>query len=275
MFSKPISCILMYFNVCGFYPEISTTAMYRNISNLSAFLHMILATYLLFYSVEVKNWIDDLTGSELDMINQMLQYLCAIITCWVIILESSAHRQNQLKFWQIFRHMNMHYSQRDRRLMSGFLVKFFEFFSFYFFSSIYKYIENTLDDVMIAYDIVTVLCINRTFYHLFYLELICFELEIIKSKANEMLDSRRDSFDEKFSSKNIKCPKNIRLKWFREYHQLVYELHACFNSNFGCSNVATILYGCNTLLTDTNFTVTNIVLKETQFTRLTYGKHAT
>lgn len=100
------------------------------------------------------------------------------------------------------------------------------------------------------------LCRNRVFYFLFYIELIKYELKIIEKESGDKSSSDRNE-TEIFSRR--------RFLWLREHYQTIYEIKEYVNSKFSWSNTATVMYSFNLVLTDVNWMYRVIRRRDTNY----------
>lgn len=251
MLSKWIVYALVLFNLCGFYTEFFKTAIHRKISNVAFVFHIVLALFLTVFSIQIQIWMDSHI-KKLDMINGFCQYVCSLIAHWTIIAESYIQRKNQQEFWQLLQNIDCHHAQHNQIKPNSYFFKLLEYFSFYFVLTIYFFDDIQNDGVFCAVNILLLLCQNRLFYYLFYMELINFELKFI---VNEIRRTFEGLEEEGFcKNTNLKCFEQMRLKWLREYYQLIHALSGCVNSVFGWSNFATVVYTFVFLVTEINWT---------------------
>ncbi|XP_031623086.1 uncharacterized protein LOC116340633 [Contarinia nasturtii] len=92
----------------------------------------------------------------------------------------------------------------------------------------------------------------RVFYYIFFLELIKFELKMIKSELNQRTKNH-SSIRNSWCHSAVNSVNENNIKRINAYCQLVNELSGCMNSTFGLSNFATILYCFHMPLTDANW----------------------
>lgn len=102
MFINGTPYILNFFDCCGFSTEYFHTAKYRQFCNFVFVVHILLAVFLSVCIIRIKQYLYA-EHSSLDAFNETTQYIALLISYWIILLESRAHRKRQTIFWQLFR----------------------------------------------------------------------------------------------------------------------------------------------------------------------------
>ena len=96
---------------------------------------------------------------------------------------------------------------------------------------------------------------NRSFYYLFFVELIKYELHLIWSELDEIMSNRHSGKSKSVWKEKdfIKQFYRIRFKWIREFYQSIYDMNIALNTVFGWSNVVIILLSFHLMLGDINY----------------------
>lgn len=250
-----MSCILMYFALCGYNPELYKARTLQVITHIIFVCQILLAIFFSYKLFEFQYWLE-FKKTKLGMINDVSEYLFALTTQWIVIIDSYIRRSTQRNFWQIFKHIDQKYHQHNSVQLGGYWVKFFEHFIFYVLFLFYILtdgFENS--ETTVSFMLVLVLNRNRVFYFLFYLELVYFELRNVEKEAKQMSKVGKIEFFRKFRNQtsNIKRFELDRMKYLREYYQSIYELSSHINSIFGRSNIVTVLCHLFVFVCDCNW----------------------
>lgn len=266
MFPKWIDLLLKFYDVCGFNTE--TSKKTSKASRIFA-VHSILAfTFSCFILIHAMCPV--IVGNVLPyIVNELLQMMNGILTYWVIIIESYCQCETQRKFWKIYELIEKHQSRSKKSFLRIYLIKFVEFFGvitivqIIFMQYYNEYVGNYIF-FRIAYLFSQIIYQYRVFYFIFYLELVKYELQYIKTELKniaELIDlnsvksvKRRT----KWCDTTMKELSENSLKEINANFQLVYELTKCINQVFGWSNCAIILYCFHLPLTDTNWAIWEI-----------------
>lgn len=275
LFSIWFVCIPKTFTTCGLQLW-SSKAWHQKLSHFIFVVHILFGILFTYYLLDIKSWYilylslkNVPISRKFEMLNEVSQFACAIISYWIITIESYAQRKNQQRFWQILQSIDLHFAQHNRINFRSFLIKFYGYFLCYFLI-IAHFFEETISDGAIAS--LWTFCQIRIFHYLFYVELIKLELEIVNHESKQMFETFKGRFSWDINAQNMKIKLFVRRRfiWLREYCQLVQELINNSNSIFGCSNLSTILYIFNLLLTNLMWMYTNSHLKDVDFIGRTF-----
>lgn len=264
MFPKWIFCIFIMFSLCGFYPQLSTKTVIQKISDLIFIVHVSFFVLYTTYSVFTMNFtllhfsqgIDSM--SFLETLNEFVPSFFTSITFCIIICESYFLRNNQRKFWQLFRYINKHYTSHTSVLYRCYSLKLLEYFCYCSISVFYIIIVLGVSPiergvlqgfVIIAQVLLLFICQVRPFYYLFYVELVKFELKIIENRTKHIHKSCQTEIFWKVCNQNHRIS---RFTWIRQYYQMIYKLNELMNMNFGWSIFAAFLYCFCTGISDLN-----------------------
>lgn len=257
MLPKWMIYILHYFDLCAFCTAIKSSQRYQKIVRLSFLSHVIIATISTLFIIRYLNRpISDILGT----VNDIVKFGVGLSVYWSSILEMNLNCDAQKLFWMRFQKIHNQYCTHQSFLLRNYLIKcaiysiamFFIFFSYF-----WKIIACNVKFLyfFFSYLFVMVMYVNRAFYYLFYLEIIAYELGKIENEVKSIvriIEFKRTSiFGIKYQMHGEFERK--RLKWIREYYQLIYEIAMDLNNVYGWSNVETILYSFQLSLTEINW----------------------
>lgn len=237
-FEKWFCCLLNFFEVCGFHH--SAWGQHR-ITKYAIIAIQILLMYL--FTVNETRYILALTEftEKLGLLNFSFFYSAALVSYWIIMIESYTQQSAQKMFWEIFGQLDDTSCERNS-LKQLYLFKYaIHLILFIFMLLVSSQDMNTSATAIMTYYVLLFMCNNWLFYFLFYLTLIRNELEQIRSYS---------LYYRSFDCKNVLC--DIRIK-SRNHYQRVFEMTECMNRFCGWSQYATILLSFYTLLTYINF----------------------
>lgn len=189
--------------------------------------------------------------------NDTAKYMMILIVYCTIIIESNARCEIKKKLWIAFRKIDEQYCNHRNFKMQNYSWKFAEYFSavsisyFLYLRGLLKFAGGAFLYFWFPHVFLMLLYQHRAFYYLFYLDLIENELRTIERELKMTIYAINDRRDHR-NSLSMKFERG-RLKWIREYYELVYEISDCMNSVFGWSNLATISFSCLVLTTDINW----------------------
>lgn len=251
MFSKSVTFILTFFNLCGYHPELYAANIFSHIIFIS---HVLLVLYLsLHYLIGFQTWMD-LKKMKVEMISDISEFFFALITQWIVIIEAYIQRKAQRTFWQVFVCIVQKYHQNKNLQLRNYVLKFVESTMFIILFFIYNL--TILDKSETSWTFVLIILLNRQriFYYLFYLELIQFELENVASEAKRLMKTSKIRHKRKQF-------KSHRFKYLRLYYQTIVELLNHINPIFGWSIFVTILCNLSVFVGDVNWLYQNGIAK--------------
>lgn len=208
------------------------------------FVHFALAISLTWY----LSCLIDIYYSEillLEAVSESLQYLTALSTYCLIIVDSIAFRREHHEFWTLVQQIDRSYSSQTDITFRSFIVKLCAY--------LLRTIATTTFRLCIPYVGVWVDCSYvylfimsevRMFYYIFCLEILYFQLEAIDKELRVIIDGSRanENTFAKFSCE--------RFKWVRGYFHSVYRMMYLLNKIFGWSHVSAISFCFFFLLTE-------------------------
>lgn len=253
MFSKFIILLLKFFDFCGFHTETPFFGS-KNQTVYISLVHCVCAIALTYF-VFAHSTEPIILGEVLPyLVNEILQIMNGMLTHWTIIIESYVQRDTQKQFWKIFRYIEQHHVKCKKSFLHTYKIKFIEFFSVVtiiqiIFTCYFTHYVGNYYFFRFAYLVSQIVYQYRVFYYLFYLDLIAFELNIIK-KELKMVASRTHGHYYPMESINSNLLKEVNADC-----QRVFELIKCLNQIFGWSNFTTVLYCFHLPLTDSNWAV--------------------
>lgn len=263
MLPKQIVWMLTFFDIFAYNTGSSKLSNTRLISILIYVLHILLIIFVSLYQLQFEALI--LSNYEfLEIFNQILQYLAALFTYLLTIVDSFVHRRAHKRFWNLVQRIDQHFYHQSRFTFRCYGWKFIEFFSI---MSLATYLISTVSNntfflLICVYDIIGEI---RVFYYLFCLEILHFQLKMIETELkiiqNTLNQTNADysnltQFSE--SSNRVSFEFELqRLKWIRGYFHCAYEMVNLLNEIFGWSNVQAISFLFYLLLTDFNWMYMN------------------
>lgn len=211
--------IFEVFTLCGFQLELGSSSFRQKLSHFIFGLQLLLLVFSTFYSVIV--FVEKFSEESLIDIKELYyasQPLLALFVQCTIIFESCVQRTTQRKFWLLYQIINECYARRRSVASTSYLIKFFEYFLFYFLSFAVYNTGMSLNKN--CFRILMLICRLRFFYYQFYVEVINFELSVIEKEAKKMFETSMNDF---FGG--INNPFELqRLKWIREYYAIIQKM---------------------------------------------------
>lgn len=259
MFPHWVIKFLRYYELWGFRTEWKTNFRYRLF-----FTHLIIAVHIVSISVVtivIYGYMRRFDSDILGTLNDIVKYGGALFVYWSSVIESCFKSRTKEKLWEFYKIIDARYcghrGYKNRKYSLKFNIHLLVviiigilYLRQIIHSSGTKYIH-----VWCAHIILLTICHNRTFYYLLHLELIKNELRIVEGEVKKLSNSfktNRRAFEGRRSLMFESFEKN-RLKWIREYYGIVSKLSECVNSGFGWSNLATITFSFQIILTDLNW----------------------
>lgn len=238
MLPTQIVYFLNFFDFLGYDSGSSILSYHRKVIYLIYLLHIFVVALLTVYKVYLAFWLSLHYDLEMvEVINVSMQFSAPTYTYWMILLDSSLHRHGHKQFWNVVQRIDTSYC-RQMNSLQRFIFKMIAYFSIAIPLFLLFQTETNFDypgSIFVYLTLITV-CQIRIFYYLFCLEIIQFQLNVIEHELKTL---------------NITTCSN-QWKWFRGYYATIHDLTVLLNEIFGCSNVAAILFGFYTVLTDVN-----------------------
>lgn len=251
IFSKWIVYLLKFYRILGFFTDYTPEPrINQKCPLLLQVLHGLTGISLLIFGCRFIRK-PELFEEVLLLANGLIKFFCSLACYWLSVVELYAKRKSQRNFWRILERIDLHYYQHDNLQMGCYLVKLIEFMSVITMTHIVRKHNAVFDDllamlVFYGYYVAMEICMCRSFYYLFYVEVIKHELQIIENEVREMAEVSQENS----AYLILKYFRKNRFKWTRDYYQLVYALTGCMNSMFGFSQLATIMFPFIVLVTD-------------------------
>lgn len=260
MFSKWIVFTLKIFKALGFQTVLPGTSKQQKFSpHLIFIVHISLATFATLYSKEVEYFFHTI-NTRMETINGMLQYYFTVATYCIAIIESYVQRKHQQRFWQVFDQINifLENAQYKHVTLRRYLMKYFELLVFFAAFISYHCARELMCLPNAVYCSLGMLCRNKVFHLLFYIELIKFELKILENEVKQIfkINDNKDCIIILNRNANIKELDRKRFVWLQENYQILNELSEFINSQCGWSTLATVVYSFCLLLSDINWMCT-------------------
>lgn len=250
--------LLLYFDLWGFCSQFKRSPYQQKIDLLILVFHVISGTVT---SYSISLYLQRGSADTLGNLNDILKFSVLMLGFWFSIFELYFKQKTQQKFWNLLEHIDRKFSSHEQFSISKFLFKirlYFGVTAISYFIFLHRLIANSGDmylDFWFSYIFVVLAYQNRSFYYLFYLEIMKYELNLIYREVGEILCDRhsgklKDVWKKKGFMKQF-C--RIRFKWIREFYETIYEMNNTINTIFGYSNVAVILLSFHLVLADINW----------------------
>lgn len=249
MYPRWLRNLLLYFDLCGFFTHFKHSCHQPKIYLLILFLHIFLAstaTYHIFIYLKGIS-VDD----KLGMLNDVLKYFVLILNYWLSIFESYFKRNTQDKFWKCVTKIDKKLCSHQCFELKNFIIQFKIYSIISILSNVIYFLRlifrNLLRFRYFWYSYAYLACVleMRSFYYLFYLEFIKYELKMIDHEIYEM--TRVDH------KKPMKDFYQNPFKWIRQYYESIYDLGHSTNFLFACSIIVTIILPFHLILVDSNW----------------------
>lgn len=244
MQSHRLIYLMSFFDVYGFNTGATKFSSNKKICIFINCAHICLAALFIWCQV----YLAIAYYAELRMIvflNQILQYSLALYTYLFVIFDSICQRKRHSRFWEIVRSINSD-AKQNKFSCFCFVLKL----SIFLGASTFCWILNCvfykllLDPVLLAYFLLMKICHVRTFYYIFCVEILLFQMKTVNYQLREMTME--------LSPTN----RAQRLRLIREHWNSIHDMITLMDDVFGCSNVVIILFCFFFLLTDLNWVYT-------------------
>lgn len=260
MFPHWVTKLLQYYDLFGFCTELKASHRYQLYVRSIVTVHIILVFIVTFVMV---HYVEDIAVDALGAANDIVKYGGALLVYWSSVIESCLKCRTKRKLWKIYQSIDEHHCSHRGLRKRNYLLKFITYFSamaYIYLSYLLQVIDFAGSSYIVfwfSYVALMIMYQNRAFYYLFHLELIKSELDMIGKEIDKIVQSFRMNGhnQNRYYGRNsmFETFERKRLKWIREYYGLVGELSECLNSVFGWSNLATILFSFQIILTDLNW----------------------
>lgn len=231
--------ILKFVDICGGYNlGLSKLSKYQNMINL---VHISLVLFLMWYLSRLMEFYYS-KMLLLEAISECIQYLIALCTYGLIIIDSIFYHREHYDFWTTVQQIDRCYHSQTNINFDSFKVKL----GIYLLKSIFIFLLRLYIQPYASFQIdfsylyLFTMCEVRMFYYIFCLEILHFQLNVIDKELHEIIEGCQES------KKSSKFP----FKWFRGYfhniHQIIYRL----NQIFSWSHVSGISFCFFYLLTE-------------------------
>lgn len=230
--------LLKFYELCGFHNTKRHATVRRPVKcTFVAFQVLLLYHFTLNglkYILAISQFME-----RLGILNFTLFYGAALVSFWIVMIESYGQKSVQEAFWSLHVPLNDAglKNSMKRQYLCRFGIHLILFVTMLFVSA---QDQNTTADAVMTYYVLLFMCNNRLFYFLLYLKLIKFELQQIYS---DLITCRSFEYRDEFQMRKKICTE----------YQRVCEMADCVNGFFGWSHFATILLSFYTLLTYLNF----------------------
>lgn len=201
--------------------------------------------------------INDVLGHLIDSLK-----LCAhLLVYWISIFELYLKQQTQQKFWNILNFIDKHLcSHRFNCFKSSYLLKIIVYFVIimtFLLNYVIILFSMTASNkssyyFWFCYALIVLFHKHQAFYYLFYLEIIKYELKMVRNELDEMWQfcENQEMKSTKQFAKVFQCK---RFKWIRELYESIYDMNDVVNTVFGWSNIVAISFSFLLILADINW----------------------
>lgn len=254
MFSKRITFLLKFFDICGFCTEAPNSKTHQKCDLFIFLCHICCAFTLSSFVIKFSMQPIVLNDVLPSVVNTVLQNTGGMFVYWTIMIESYFQRKTQKRFWLQYEKSITFRIHCKSSWLHNYLIKIIEHFIVVIPILVYcmhyfMYFVGNYFFFRLAYFFSIAINQYRVFYYMFYLEIVKYELKNIKSKLQQLeVSSKNVGHD--FSNENT---IDNDLKSINQYYQVICELKECINQVFGLSNFTTILFCFLLPLTDTNW----------------------
>lgn len=246
MYPKWMIYLSRYFDFFGFYSGLAASSpRYWLLIRVLFICHIIVGIIL---TLSTFKFLFRPITNRVGTINDDVKLLTALFVYWSSNIELYLKRGTQQKFWQRLNQIDEQFCSHQEFFLRKFLIRMVLLLSIvsfilaeYSVREIPKSPDTALHLVWINTVVLIEICLNRLFCHLFYMELIAHELEMIEGEVKEI--ARQVTIINATS----------RLEKIREYYQLVWGMTIDINRAFSWSNLPTILFPLELVLTDANW----------------------
>lgn len=238
VFSSWIYNILEYFSLWGFYSAIDGPFTGKAKNFIITICHICLLLFCMFFLFETIT-IKYSYLSFIDFLNFVLYHMSFILTYSLIIVESYITRNYEQAFWMDFIRINgfrSHTIYKQCNYLIGLTLLLVSDVFVILYSIIRAHMYESMGN-NIFHLINLSLVDNRIFFYLLHLKVIEFHI----GQINDAVIQEQNRFE------------RSKIKWIRNYYQLVYEMSERVNSIFGWSQLAVILFTFHSSLTFLNF----------------------
>lgn len=259
MRSQYFEKLLLFFNFCGYYTQLKRSTFRTKCNLLIFFVHIIYASATTYaICIDLNKSGNDKLGKS----NDVLKFLILILHNWLSIFESYFKQNVQINFWDCVKKIHRKLSVHQDSMLHNFMMQFTIYFGIQIFANAtflkHMLFKNGFKYVYFwwAYASLTIISTIRSFYYLFHLELVKYELNVIDF---EIKRRKKSLF--------IKRLYQNRFKWVRQFHELIFEMRNTINTLFAWSSPITIILPFHLILVDLNWFYMKILSKY-QFNRL-------
>lgn len=261
MYPKWIKWLFLYFDLWGLCTQFRKCTNQPNFKVILFILHLVLA------SVATIIIVLHLLRSDIDKmarLNDSLKFAVIFVAHWVSLIELYSKQTLHKIFWIFVFSIDQNFCSHQQFKLTNYLNRMKIYFSlaaiaygFYFHTLIHnsgsKFIAFWL-----SYSFLVLFFKTRSFYYVFYLELIKNELKMIDHELATILDDCNSMKSKNFMRNNqfaeqIRSFQQNRFKWIRQYYELVYNLCGTVNTMFGRSNIVIISLTFHLILIDINW----------------------
>lgn len=255
MFPNWLNILLCYFDFWGLPTEFHVEPTYRKVIRLASIVHFVLG---LIVTVMLIFYLQRPVNDPLGTLNDVIKHGGTLIVFWSTLIELNTKHSIRRNFWQHFNQIDSRFCSHRHFSLPDYLNKARFCFTTYAVVCL-LYLQQIVSNTGAQYlyfwfthfTLIT-MYLNRVFYYLFCLELIKYELGIIENETKEVARVYRNKSYLVANGKSLLFMEfeHKRFKWIREYFQSIYDMCKAFNHFLGWSNVITILFSFQLIITD-------------------------
>lgn len=244
--------VLNGFDICGYCTEASALTKYRKVNLLIFTVHYILAILFSYYGFQVFVELYPLIGL-LETLNELVQYTVALFTYWLILFDSLRFRQKHRRFWQIVQRIDQHFCAQTEVLRS-FSYKIIEYFpvTLCLYTMIFAMGATPQTGSVYIFFALIAICHLRVFYYMYCLQVVDWQLKMIENEIVVIKNNLPHVLNKRY-----RFDLN-RFRWINQYYYCVIEMTVLLNDIFGVSQIALILLGFYSFLTNLNWFYMNV-----------------
>lgn len=258
MYPKWLNNLFIFFDLYGFSTEFRESPKQRK------FNLVIFVSHLIFGFVATSGIILYLlrpVDDQLGTINDISKFSALFLVYWLSLFEFYSQRSNQKKFWRYVSKIDRSFCCHQQFKLPGYQLRikvYFTLSTLAYFLYLGRLLANTGFSFLyfwLSYVFMCTVFQVRSFYYLFFLSFIKHELKTIDREVTAMLRDCKTVKLQKIHKKDIFMIefRRKRLKWIREYYEIIYQMCRVVNNVFGWSNVLAVLCHFHMILTDINW----------------------
>lgn len=258
MHPKWLNNLFVFFDLYGFSTEFRETPKQRKFHSVILISHIILASVatsrIVLYLLRP---VDD----QLGTINDIFKFSALVLVYWLSLFEFYLQRKNQKQFWQYVSEIDRKFCCHQHFKLASYQIKMKVYFilsTLAYFLYLERLVENTGSTFLYFWMSYVFMCSVfqvRSFYYLFFLNFIKHELKTIELEVDAVLKDFKSEQLQKIQKRHVFMIefRQRRLKWIRQYYEIIYQMCRIVNNVFGWSNIVAVIFHFHLILTDINW----------------------